>query len=91
LSLTSPTVTISGGDLAESLTNSVTQKSETYSAGTNATLTISTGNGSFSGKFYDPNTRKAQTFNGVVLQNQGAARGYFLGTNESGAVLLEGN
>jgi hypothetical protein len=28
---------------------------------------------------------------GVVLQNQGEARGFFLGTNESGAVLLEGD
>lgn len=38
-----------------------------------------------------PVPRRSTLFNGVVLQNQNEAHGYFLGTNQSGSVLLQGN
>jgi hypothetical protein len=38
-----------------------------------------------------PGTGKKVPLAGVVLQYQDVARGFFLGTNESGAVLLQGN
>jgi hypothetical protein len=43
-----------------------------------------------SGSFANPdNTKQTIKFNGVILQGQTNAQGYFLGTNQSGAFLLE--
>jgi hypothetical protein len=79
-------VILSGGNLSENLTNAVAlQKNLTYATG-DVTLNITNSNGVFSGKF-----GAGQTMSGVVLQNQNSARGYFLGTNGGGAVLLQGN
>jgi hypothetical protein len=55
------------------------------------TLTISPSSGSFSGKYVVPGTGTKLTLGGVVLQQQGVARGFFLGTNQSGGILLQGN
>jgi hypothetical protein len=45
----------------------------------------------FSGQYIAPGTSKKIPLAGAVLQNEGEARGFFLGTNQSGAVLLKGN
>jgi hypothetical protein len=43
-----------------------------------------------SGSFANPdNTRQTIKFNGVILQDQTNAQGYFLGTNQSGTFTLE--
>jgi hypothetical protein len=90
LTLTDPIVIVSGGGLPEPLTISVAlQNYLTYSA-TNLTLSINESSGKFSGWFDSPGTGHRQTVSGVVLQNLGSARGFFQGTNESGAVLLKG-
>jgi hypothetical protein len=51
-------------------------------------LSINASSGSFSGWFDSPGTNRRQTLSGVVLQNAGMARGFFQGTNESGARAL---
>jgi len=61
----------------------------TYAA-TNLSLSVNSTSGKFSGWFYSPGTKKKVTMTGVVLTNEGVARGYFSGTNASGAVLLQG-
>jgi hypothetical protein len=86
LNLTDPTVIVTGGDLTEEFSSALTlQKNLGYASG-NVTLSFTNSTGAFSGKF-----GPGQTVHGVVLQNQNSARGFFLGTNESGAVLLRGN
>ncbi len=86
LSLADPAVILTGGDLSEAVTHAVAlQQNLSYASGT-VTLSISDSTGAFSGKI-----GPGQTMSGVVLQNQNSARGFFLGTNESGAVLLQGN
>ena len=47
--------------------------------------------GLLKGSFIHPATGKKTPINGVILQKQNNARGFFLGTNESGAFSLEGN
>jgi hypothetical protein len=42
----------------------------------------------FHGSVINPETGKPITVNGIVLQNQNFGAGFFLGTNQSGSVLL---
>jgi Divergent InlB B-repeat domain len=89
LSLSDPSIVLSGGGLSGPLTLSVgSQSSLTYGA-TGVSLTINQLTGSFSGWFDNPATGRKQTVSGVVLQNMGQAYGLFQGTNESGAVSLQ--
>jgi hypothetical protein len=88
LSLVDPVqVILSGGNLSEAVVTDpvALQKNLSY-ASSEVTLSITNSTGAFSGRF-----GRDQTMSGVVLQNQKSARGFFLGTNESGAVLLQGN
>lgn len=80
-------VIFSGGNLSEAVVTDpvALQKNLSY-ASSEVTLSITNSTGAFSGRF-----GRGQTMSGVVLQNQNSARGFFLGTNESGAVLLQGN
>jgi hypothetical protein len=92
LALNNPSITLSGGNLAATVTEFVQASGlESYKAGTNVTLTINPTNGLFSGQYIAPGTSKKIPLAGAVLQNEGEARGFFLGTNQSGAVLLQGN
>jgi hypothetical protein len=93
LALTGPTITLSGGNLASQVIEPVNLSGlETYtSSDKTLTLTISASNGSFSGQYVVPGTGKKLTLGGAVLQEQGVARGFFLGTNQSGGILLQGN
>jgi hypothetical protein len=53
-------------------------------------LTINKTAGAISGIFVNPsNSKDTIKVTGVLLQNQTNAAGYFLGTNQSGAFLLE--
>lgn len=49
---------------------------------------FTTSSGLFKGNVTNPEGRKALRVNGVALQNRGFASGYFLGTDQSGRVLL---
>jgi uncharacterized repeat protein (TIGR03803 family) len=49
-------------------------------------LKVAPTTGALSGNFLDPTIGKAVKFEGLLLQSNGAASGYFLGTSESGFV-----
>jgi hypothetical protein len=52
------------------------------------TVTITSASGLFSGSIGVPGSGKTVAFTGVVLQKQNIGSGFFLGTNQSGRVLL---
>jgi hypothetical protein len=54
-------------------------------------VTFAKPNGMFNGIVTVPETGKTKPFKGAVLQNQGIGSGYFLGTNQSGRVVIQGN
>jgi hypothetical protein len=91
LSLADPVVTLAGGNLETALTNTVgVARDNVYTNGTiELTLSVNPVTGTFTGRFMDPATGSPRGMAGVALEGQHVARGYFLGTNESGAVLLE--
>ena len=90
-------VTLDGGNLPSPVTNQITlQANDTIAIphaaeNTNKlTLTITKTTGAIGGSFVNPaNSKDTIKVNGVLLQNQNTAAGYFLGTNQSGAFLLE--
>jgi hypothetical protein len=93
LALTSGQVIFAGGNLLSPITNQFTLTSKNAFILTNALdtnkLTLTINKGLIIGSFANPAEPK-QTIkvNGVILQNQTNAQGYFLGTNQSGAFLL---
>lgn len=91
MNLTNAVVVVSGGGLAQSLTNQFTVSSNNVAKTVSTdrykpTLSFNLSQGSFSGKVYSGKT--AVSFTGVVLTNGSAGWGYFLGTNQSGQVYL---
>jgi hypothetical protein len=88
---TSGLVILTGGNLAEGITNSVTiSNNKVVNQGPNTlTLSISAASGLFKGSIVNPITSKAIPFNGVLLQKQNYGSGYFSGTNQSGKVFFE--
>ena len=95
LALTTAQVTLDGGDLPFTLTNQVTLESSgtiiVSPPNTNKlALTINKTTGAITGSFANPsNPKQSIKINGILFQNQTNAAGYFLGTNQSGAFLLE--
>jgi hypothetical protein len=89
------TATLEGGNLPFSITNGVTISAGNKITLTNSSdtnnlkLTISKSTGVISGSFANP-ARPKQTIkiNGVILQGQTNAAGYFMGTNQSGTFTL---
>jgi glutamate dehydrogenase/leucine dehydrogenase len=51
-------------------------------------LTFKTSSGMFKSSVMNSETGKPIAVNGIVLQNQNFGAGFFLGTTESGSVLL---
>ncbi len=78
LGLTDGQLCLTNGNLAQSITND---------PATNR-LTFKTASGLFKGSVMNPETGKPISVNGIVLQNQDFGAGYFLGTTESGSVVL---
>jgi hypothetical protein len=95
LDIISGTVTLSGGNLTEPFTNEVTLGSNNVVSvltGTNGLkLTITLPTGLVNGNFVHPDSKTTTAIKGVVLQERNNARGFFLGTNQSGAVILKSN
>ena len=95
LALSSGQVTLDGGNLPFAITNQITLESnDTITVAPGDTnklaLTINKTTGAISGTFANPsNPKQSIKVNGVLLQNQTNAAGYFLGTSQSGAFLLE--
>jgi hypothetical protein len=78
------------GNLLDSITNNLSIDSNSKIAGTNKlVLSFTTATGAFHGSVINPDTGKPITLNGVLLQKQNAGYGYFLGTNQTGGVVLE--
>ena len=92
LPLTSGTIIVGGGNLAESAISdslTISSKGKVTVSGTNdVTLTLTPSTGAFSGKFLCPVTNTKTSFGGVIYQKPAPAAGYglFLGTDESGGV-----
>jgi hypothetical protein len=95
LALTTGQVILDGGNLPFAITNPVTLSSNgtitVAPPNTNKlALTINKTTGAISGSFANPsNPKQSVKINGVLLQNQTNAVGYFLGGKQSGAFLLE--
>jgi hypothetical protein len=97
LSLTEGQVTLEGGDLPFTITNQIEWASNntitvphTAENTKGLKLTITSKTGLITGSFHYPaNAKQTITINGVLLQNQTNAQGYFMGTNQSGAFLLK--
>jgi hypothetical protein len=85
---------LTNGDLSVGITNQVALGSEAQandqSPGSQSTAKIKfvASSGLFTGSVINPETGKPIPVNGVVLQNQNFGAGLFLGTTESGSVLL---
>jgi hypothetical protein len=89
LGFTDGLLSLINGDLAENITNQVGIGPDIPATDliTNK-LAVSTPSGLFHGNVINPATGKPISVHGIVLQNQNLAAGYFLGTNQSGSVLL---
>lgn len=77
------------GNLANSFTNQVTLAPDnkvTNNSPNALTLTLTTSTGLFKVTVVNPATGKSVTGNGVILQKQNSASGFFLGTNQVGLV-----
>ncbi len=90
------TATLEGGGLLAAITNSVTIAANDRIAVTNSldtnklTLTVHKSTGVISGSFANPDgTKRTIKVNGVILQGETNAQGYFLGTNQSGRFTLD--
>jgi uncharacterized delta-60 repeat protein len=83
-------VTVLGhGNLPDPITHAITLGGDNRILGSNAlVLTFSTTKGTMAGTFIDPTTARKRTVKGVALPNQNQARGFFLGTDEGGAVFV---
>ncbi len=82
---------LSGGNLTDSISNSVTVNPTSVAvSGTNhVTLTLNRTSGLVSGSFIHPDLHRTITLTGVVLQQQNIGSGFFLGTNQSGSFSVQ--
>ena len=91
LNLINGTVTLSSGNLAASITNSVVLGGNnllTISGVNNLNLTVTLANGLVNGSFKHPITTLITPIRGVVRQGTNLVQGHFLGTDQSGALKL---
>ncbi|HUI05409.1 MAG TPA: PKD domain-containing protein [Verrucomicrobiae bacterium] len=87
-------ITLDGGNLTSSIVETVAvdaagNVSVLPPNNEGLTLTLQLKRGLFSGSFTHPALNETIGFKGAVLQNSNAGAGHFLGTNESGAVILQ--
>jgi hypothetical protein len=82
---------ISGGGLSQTWTNEIRLELNnrvSNLAGSTLSLSITTSSGLFRGTFVDPETQKAEPFQGVLFQDSNVGIGYFLGSGQSGEIRL---
>ena len=93
LALTNAEVSLTGGNLLRAITNEVTFTANRITADVGQTngliLTNVAKTGFISGSFVKPGTTTRLPIKGVILQQQNIARGFFLGTNQSGLFELK--
>ena len=94
LNFTQGQLILAGGDLGSSITNELTLAANnrvTNLSSNKTTLTFNLPTGTFRGTVAEPNSpTKRVAYSGALLQGANVGRGYFLGTTQSGTVLLEG-
>jgi cyclophilin family peptidyl-prolyl cis-trans isomerase len=93
INLTNAVVAFTNGNLSADFTNTIAidAKGKVINESTNKlTLSASKSSGTFSGSATPPAGGKAVSFKGAVLQKQTNGFGFFLGTNASGRVSIEG-
>ena len=89
LTWTNGNIILSGGNLADSITNAFTIAANNKVTGTNGlTLSFVTSSGLFKGSVRNPAAAKPIPVNGALLQKQDTGFGTFLGTNQTGQVFL---
>lgn len=84
-------VVLQNGDLTHSITNIIridANNKVTSLSANRLNLSITTSSGLFSGSIVDPVTGRTLTLNGALLQKPDLGAGFFLGTNQSGSVLI---
>src|SRR5262249_36730356 len=94
LNFTSGTVMLSGGHPAQPITDSINLGANNRVSSVNSnklTLTFKSTTGSFTGKVLNPGTTQMLIYNGVILQGLDVGSGFFLGTSQSGQVLVQGS
>jgi hypothetical protein len=94
LNMTNGSITLADGNLSQPITNLFLLTNNTIRAMaiTNGwTMKLSLTKGTFTGGFNHPAMGTNAPFAGALLQEQNFGGGYFLGTNQSGSLLLEGN
>jgi hypothetical protein len=92
LALTNGVIVMGGGNLSQSWTNDIVlgvNNRVTNTGPHTLTATLAPGTGLFKGTFLDTNTSRTMTFSGALLQKSTNGAGYCLGTNLSGAVVIE--
>jgi hypothetical protein len=90
---TNGVVVIEGGNLSQGISNGVkwvSNKLVLELPNTNkVVLTVTPSSGLWSGSFMHPDRRLTTVVRGALLQGPGWGAGWFLGTNQSGRVLIE--
>jgi hypothetical protein len=91
IGLTNGIVFFSGGNLSAPFTNQVTLSSGNQVISTKAnklSMNFTVSNGVFSGSVKVPGAARTNNFKGALLQDVSAGYGFFLETNQSGAVFF---
>lgn len=94
IDITNAQLTVSGGNLAHPLTNYLTlQTNNVFSIKAPFTnglkISLAPKNGMVQGSF--TTSQSTNRFQGIILQHQRFGRGWFLGTNEGGALQIDAN
>ena len=93
LSISNAVVVLSGGNLPDAATNTVVLSPlNTVAVGfpnsNQLALKVTAATGLLNGSFVHSESLRKMSIRGVVLQKQNRMGGYFLGTNESGGVVI---
>jgi hypothetical protein len=92
ITLTDAEVVLTDGNLTNYIAGQFTLGAKSRVTTTNKlTLSFTQSSGLFKGNLRTADHPKSISFSGVVLQNQTNGSGYFLGTNQSGRIVLQGD
>ncbi len=92
LNWTNGSIELSGGNLAAPLTNEITVATNnkvTVTSTNRTTLSITAASGLLRGSFINPGTGRSSSIKGALLQKQQWGGGVFLGTNQTGLLMVQ--
>jgi uncharacterized repeat protein (TIGR02543 family) len=93
LALTNGVMILTGGNLSQAWTNDFVLGANNRVTNTSPnkfTMTMSLATGLFQGSFLDTGVGRTVSFSGALLQKSTNGSGFFLGTDQAGRVLIEG-